>query len=861
MLFDTLKTRLSEKFTEPLPEFYKRRIVFWCDEKGEFTEQISELTIPGVKIITLTGRNNFLVKKLLSMDDLTGNYLIYNPLVYEKMQDNWLFDIELYSEEFYADRTSMWMEELHIDNTSNMRKAVEKYVNFFNSQDRRMKLRKIGRVYSSHGALHLDILLVLCGLSNGVTSDVIVAVLRAGLAEEDNHVLYNIKQFGNVDLFWQMVQRFTGYNAENPCLAELVSRIFVTAMSQTMDETNSKGLERYIIDAYKMHCYQIVNELQQDMQQMDSVKELFHYVERKLHLSERFDNTDIDILLKCDVFPAINESLLKRFFTEISENVIKVEQILKTVENRRTIAWYPFTSDYFDCLYNIAKMQEYHLTYREGFHIVEPEGIWKMYIDDGYLMDSYYRHFHFAFSNTLKTPNALLDDLLKKCADVVEGLYKNWFLTELTRNWTNAISNDLKTCGHVSKIPKQRNFYSRYVMPPVSYGERVFVVISDALRYEVASELAAKLNYTTKGKADLTAMQTVFPSITKFGMAALLPGKDFSVNEKMDVFVDEKATNSMEKRGAILSCANEKSIVIKYADLRQMKMQERRNLLQGKEIMYIYHDIIDAIGDKLSTEANVFEACNTAIDDLSGLVKFIVNELNGTNIVITTDHGFLYTYNSLDESQKISQQTFNGEVFEIGRRYALVSQETSAEYLLPIKTESEIGGFAMKGYAPQDTVRIKIQGGGENYVHGGISLQEMVVPVIIYKNMKTGNNKYVEVTNPGLSIINESRKISNLIFSLDFLQKQPVGDKVQPCIYTLQFVDATGEPVSYSQTVIADKTSKADSERVIKIKFALKSILFDKHKLYRLVISNNIDDIIEDITFNIDVALADDFGF
>ena len=80
-----------------------------------------------------------------------------------------------------------------------------------------------------------------------------------------------------------------------------------------------------------------------------------------------------------------------------------------------------------------------------------------------------------------------------------------------------------------------------------------------------------------------------------------------------------------------------------------------------------------------------------------------------------------------------------------------------------------------------ETVRIKVQGGGENYVHGGISLQEMVVPVIVYKGMPGRPKELCEVQNPGLSLISGSHKVSNLMCFLDFLQKQPVGEKVQPC--------------------------------------------------------------------------------
>jgi hypothetical protein len=292
----------------------------------------------------------------------------------------------------------------------------------------------------------------------------------------------------------------------------------------------------------------------------------------------------------------------------------------------------------------------------------------------------------------------------------------------------------------------------------------------------------------------------------------------------------------------------------------QMKQADRRALVQGKSIVYIYHNTIDALGDKAATETKVFEACETAIDELTAIVKIIVNDLSGIKILITADHGFLYTYKPLEESQKISRQTFNGEILELGRRYALVPPETTAEYLLPVKTERTLGGVPMKGYAPQDIVRIKVQGGGENYVHGGISLQEMVVPVIVYKGMRTGYKKYVEVQNPGLSLISESRKVSNLMFSLDFLQKQPVGDKVQPCNYNLHFTDDEGVPVSDFQTVIADKGNSNASERVFRVRFTLKPMQYNCNKLYRLIIANETD-VPEEIEFRIDIAFADDFGF
>jgi hypothetical protein len=179
---------------------------------------------------------------------------------------------------------------------------------------------------------------------------------------------------------------------------------------------------------------------------------------------------------------------------------------------------------------------------------------------------------------------------------------------------------------------------------------------------------------------------------------------------------------------------------------------------------------------------------------------------------------------------------------------------------LPVKTEHEIGGEPMKGFAPQDTVRIKLQGGGENYVHGGISLQEMAVPVIVYKNLRSDSKQSIEVKNPGLSLVSESRKASNNIFSLDFLQKLPVGDKVEPCAYKLYFADENGAQISDAPLVIADRTATNPAERVHRVRFNLKAMTFDHNKVYRLVIANDTD-VPEETEFRIDIAFSDDFGF
>ena len=860
MSTESIQFNLKERFAAPLPEFYQRRIIFWQDEDREFESTLDELDLPGVNIVKLTGTNNFAVKKLLLHDDLTGNYLIYNPFSYAAPQDDWLRDIELYSEEFRADYYSILMSELNITPSPVMRRTVKLYATFFGNKDRLAKLRKIGREYQTPLQLHIDIMAVLAGLSGGSAQDVFIAVLSAGLNEENNAALNNIKKFGNIEAFWQLVRKYTGFiHEEDRPLGFFASHVLLTALAQTMNPSVLKGLERFISESNRAYCYSIVHEWR-NREDNTALWDLCRTVEQELQLPSRFDRQEIETLLTGDVFPSIHEVILKRFFSETAEQVVKTDLILKTVENRRTSGWIEHFSDYYDCLYFIAKMQEFYQNNAAGFHIVEPKAVWKLYTENAFEMDSFYRHFHFAFGCTLKNSNPLLEDKLKRAAEYVEGLYQNWYLKELTGCWTNAISDNLASLGYVSEIAKQHDFYAHYIRPLAGKNTRAFVVISDALRYEVAAELCDTLIRTTKGTAKLEAMQGIFPSITKFGMAALLPERTISVDEDMGVYVEDMPTSSTPDREKVLCTSNPNSVAIQYNDVLSMKRAERRELVSGKEVVYIYHNTIDAIGDKAPTENKVFEACEDTIQEISNILRIIVNDMLGTDIFITSDHGFLYTYSPLTEGDKIGKSTFNGKVYEVGRRYALTEPSATAEYLLPVQLDGEIGGTPIKGYTPQDSTRIKISGGGENYVHGGVSLQELCVPVIAFKNLRTNSKKYVEVSNAELKLLSESRKVSNLLFSLDFFQKQPVGDKVQPCVYTIYMTDEEGVPVSDRQTVIADRTSLNASERVFRVRFNLKAGAYDSKKLYRLVIANDTD-VPEEVEFHIDIAFADDFGF
>ncbi|NLV85372.1 MAG: BREX-1 system phosphatase PglZ type A [Spirochaetales bacterium] len=853
-----IEQTLRDRFAAPLQDNYDRRIIFWQDPDGEFAAFVDELRLDGVKILKLTGNNNFAAKQILSHTDTKSNYLVYNPLSYPDIRDNWLLDIELYSEEFRADLLSIRMQELNMPASVQLRKILRSYTHFFENKERMARLKALNSNYSKAGQLHIDIMAVLAGTSANTVSGVIRAVLMNGLDIESNEAITNIRKFGHEDVLWEMINRYTGYTyEEGTSLITLASHILLATLSVTMETSCLQGPEKLISESHRQFCYSLINEWDHS-EDDDELYDIARAVEEHHHLEKHFDALDVADLLNSECFPCINECILRRYMSEISDNIIKADDMVAAIEKRRTLRWYKRVRYYYDGLLQVAQMQQFYQANIGGFHVAEYAKLWKEYTGNYYKMDQFYRQFHVAFGKSLKETSTVLEDLYKNVADYVEKLYKNWYLATLGNQWTMLVSDELEKSAALAGIAQQADFYRSYVKPIVTSGSRAYVIISDALRYEVAAELTSQLLKETKGRAKISAMQSAFPSATKFGMAALLPHKKLQLTDDIRVLCDGEATDSTAAREKILKAAYPGNVALTYKDLIAMKQAERREKVSGANVVYIYHNAIDAVGDKATTEDQVFDACDGAVVEIKKLVRLITNDLSGTNILITADHGFLYSYKPLEESDKAEKSFVSGDILELDRRYVIADGDCTAEHMLKIPLTHLNSRHS--GFTPLDYIRMKKQGGGMNYVHGGISLQECVVPVIEFKNIRATSKKFVDVKKAELQLISQSRKISNSIFSLDFYQKEPVSGKTAAATYEIYMADADGQAVSDKKTIIADKTSNNGADRVFRERFTLKSVEFKKTDDYYLtVVEKGTTNVSERIGFTIDIAFVNDF--
>ena len=136
--------------------------------------------------------------------------------------------------------------------------------------------------------------------------------------------------------------------------------------------------------------------------------------------------------------------------------------------------------------------------------------------------------------------------------------------------------------------------------------ERTVVIISDALRYEVAHSLFEKLQADEKCTTSISAMQGVLPSYTPLGMASLLPHRKIEYSDSYDVLVDGKVCASTEQREARLREYKVNSKCIQFDAFKNMKQADLRNVFTGQDVVYVYHNQVDARGDAAKTENEVF---------------------------------------------------------------------------------------------------------------------------------------------------------------------------------------------------------------------------------------------------------------
>ena len=434
--------------------------------------------------------------------------------------------------------------------------------------------------------------------------------------------------------------------------------------------------------------------------------------------------------------------------------------------------------------------------------------------------------------------------------DLIEAIYTNVYLGKLLPKWNDAFNSEQT----MKSIHLQRNFFKDSIQRS---KDKLVVIISDALRYETGEALYQRFKDDPKSTVKMDALLGVLPSYTRLGMASLLPNKNIEMNDEFKVLVDGMPCDDLKQREAILKRHVENSKCVQFDDIKSMKQAQLREIFTGMVVVYIYHNQIDARGDKLNTENEVFDACAEAIDEIFALVRRLSGTANTYHFMVTADHGFLYKRDKLVESDKIGGAAVKGAF--VNRRFIVHNEPVIDDGVGYTSLGWILGNDDAKVVSyPISSNVFKVPGGGQNFVHGGSSPQEMIIPVLDIKIEKG----YMETKQAQIMLVSMVQKITNLITSLDFIQSEPVSDIIKATNYKLYFVSENNEKISNECIYVADSKDNEAQKRIFRLRFNLKNKQYDKSMKYYLVAfdeKNDLEVMRHDVV--IDIAFANDFGF
>ena len=191
---------------------------------------------------------------------MSTNYLVYSPCVYNRPDDNWLLDVELYSEEFRADLISIWMDEMGLISNPAMRKQVKTYRAYFNAKDRRLKVSTQNKVPETPAQLHMAVMSAICGLKDAQPNMILRSVFQAGLDLNNNTVYQDFVKYHADAAFWAMVRQGSGFVEEEPDLGQLAIHLLLTAATRTMRQEYLAGLDSFISIPHQAYCYDFISE-------------------------------------------------------------------------------------------------------------------------------------------------------------------------------------------------------------------------------------------------------------------------------------------------------------------------------------------------------------------------------------------------------------------------------------------------------------------------------------------------------------------------------------------------------------------------------------------------------------------------
>jgi len=854
------------------------RLVFWHDADTEFADYVADGLpddLGGAQLLDVSKVGGLAAKLKLEIEDTVGKYLVYSSGPRPGAELDWLLDIRLYSAEFHADIASLWLQELGLTGLY-LRDHLKARAVFLGSQDRRQKLKRLLGAADDEAAIDLKMMAVLVG-SSVATPFVVLRGLCHGHLEdgsfsldaEPDPLIATFAKMGLEQRFWELVAELFRYEAESPKLAALLRHLFVSELFHQLGDERISALAHFELPSKgRRNAVVFLTQWRDSSASASSYDAAASAVAHELKVDSYLGELKLASLRGVFTFWEAEKRVVSRLKARVlsEAKTIDVAPIVAIASERKAGHWLAGPGretqerraihDAYDAIVAAAEFFALHNNHRQALAFESPVALLDAYRDSLYGFDRLYRSFW------TKAKPALGQgwDLLKTLAAEVEQVYYQGFLQPLGLEWSRLLDEGFLGQWKATGFNPQPRFYKDQIAPHLqgSKRKRAFVIISDAFRYEAATELVEELNGRYRMDAELSAMLGVLPSYTALGMASLLPHQSLAYTDKGAVLADGKSTAGTDARSKVLASVG--GMACQAKDLRVMKTDDAREFTAGKRVVYIYHNVVDARGDSAPTEGETFEAVSDCIHELVELVQLCVNKLNAAKVWVTADHGFLFRQQAPAETQKSALSHKPGHAVKVKKRYVIgrdLGESPEAHHGSTAATAGTDDG--MEFWIPRGANRFHFTGGAR-FIHGGAMPQEVMVPVITVTQLRGEKKERSKVEKVSVQVLGTKHKITTPKYRFEFIQTEAVSERRKPI--TLRAAVFEGDqPVTSIETVTFDSDSDSIDERKKSIRLELRTGTFDKQTPYRLVLRDvETDAEIQSVPVVIDRSFDDDFN-
>lgn len=452
-----------------------------------------------------------------------------------------------------------------------------------------------------------------------------------------------------------------------------------------------------------------------------SYRDLAKAVEKSLHL-DSIDFTDA-ALERIEGFAGLERRLLRR----VAERIPEDPTVVAVAESRQRSFWAEQDAELqaewglvlqagqlLQCAAEIeAALRGRKLSWQELVEKYAGEVNWAGLDTLQRKVEKRASSLEYALANPVEEVEQLVIRARQRYQEVAGNLAERFL-----RAWCEA---DFSIAGYT----RQTEVFDRFVAPELAQRRTAYFLV-DALRWELARELVEMLRGDFETRIELVVGTA--PSITEVGMAALLPaaasGLEVGGTSRLEVRIHGKPLRNRTDRLAYLK--EKAGVPVVDLRLEEPKVFRRKlkDLREGPALVVVSSREIDQSGEEALSSAR--EHMERVLNHLRSAMYRLAEE-GFERFVIATDHGYVYA-EELSESDKIDPP--KGETQLCHRRVWVGRGGTSGgECLL-----TEVHRFGVASdlllAVPWNLAAFRTAG-PTAYFHGGLSPQEILLPVIV----------------------------------------------------------------------------------------------------------------------------------